>query len=94
MGGNTDRQLLPEFFGQPLFLLQRRLVVNLLVLRCPTQGSAQLVRWEPLHPNQKATAMALAAGPALDERSKVLPAAEVEIADAETSVFSYFQGLL
>ena len=47
------------------------------------QGCAQLVLRQALHADQQAAAVALAAGPALDEVVELLPAAQVEVADAE-----------
>ena len=53
----------------------------------------QVVLGKPLHADEQAAALAIAAGPAFDGLVELLPAAEVEVADAEVGAVGDLDGV-
>jgi hypothetical protein len=83
IGGHAKGKLVLEFFSQLLFPSKGGLIVDAFVGVHHAQGLVQFCLRQTLHAHQQAAAVSIAAGPALDELVNLLPAAEVEVADAE-----------
>ncbi len=94
IGRRADGQLLAELRSQLLLQPDRRLVVDRAFASEQTHGRAELLLRRPLHPDQQPTALPLPAGPPLDAGVELLPAAEVEVPDAEVGALGDVQRLL
>jgi hypothetical protein len=89
----ADGQLLAEFLGQFLFQPEGGLVVDFPVAVEQAHRRPQLLGRRTVHPDQQPAAVTVTAGPAFDELVKLLPAPQVEVADAEIGPIRDFQGL-
>jgi len=62
------------------------LVANLLFFWQQAVGSTEILLWQSLHSDEKATLLTLYTGPLFDERIDRLPSAQVEVPNTKISV--------
>lgn len=93
VGGRADQQLLAKFVGHTLFQAHDGSLINAL-LSAQAEQFAQFVLWPLGHADEEAARAVRAALPVLHETVEGLPAAQVEVADAEVCAFGDFEGVL
>ena len=72
-----------KFFRKTPLQTDDGLLTDLILLRQETVSKTQFVLGEPLHSDEKATLRTITARPFLNEAINRLPAAQIEVADAE-----------
>jgi len=94
VGGGTDCQLFAEILGKLFLQPKSGLIVDVLVVMSKPHRGAEFLDGRPVHAHEQSVAIALAPGPALDKAVELLPAAQIEVADAKVRVVGHLQGLL
>ena len=88
--GAPRHELGAEILGQPLLEPDGLLIVDPLVGVQDVEGLLQLLLREPLHADEQPAAVAQPAGPAVDQFVDLLPAAQVEVANAEVGAVAFW----
>ncbi len=82
-GRRPNFELFAEFVGELTFQPDNHRVVHAERLLAAAESIAEFVGWQTLHSDEQPTAMSIAPGPVFDLLVDLLPAAQIEISDAE-----------
>jgi len=93
-GRHTNHEMFSEFAGQLPLQAKSSLIVDDLIMFDDAQRFPQVLGGEPLHPDEETAAMTGAAGPPVNFLVDLLPAAEVEVTDAEIRTIGKLKSLL